>query len=414
MMWAMGRLPRAAVLACLALLVCAWPARAAAPPGKLESRTYATGYRSLIYTPASLDRSKPAPVWVMLHGCGNTAEDMSASYGLNELGERHGFVVLYPDGDPAQHPSRCWRSTSDIVAGSPEPAAITTMVNDLIARGDPPVDGERIYLAGHSSGAMMASVLAATYPNVYAAVLIDAGCAYGATTCIGLPPVIPSSLLAQGARSAMGQNARVVPILNVHGDRDPTVPIRHSQQVIDQWRMTNNLVAGGTLAGPISAKPSTARSVPASGLTSTVETYDDAEGCPILERWVVHGLDHRWPGGDSAPAGTKFTDKRGPDGGENAWAFFSRFRLSGPVKPCTPAAPPPAACRGVKTVTIHLPRGARAVRVLVAGKRRQPRRSGRALRISLAGLPAGRVRVVVTARVGKRSYTRTLRRTVCA
>ena len=91
--------------------------------------------------------------------------------------------------------------------------------------------------------------------------------------------------------------------------------------------MTDNLVAAGKLTRPIPAKPATTRSVArAGGYPSTVTTFD-LHGCRTLERWVIHGMDHFWPGGSSDPTFAPFTDPKGPDGSRIAWQFFKRFRL---------------------------------------------------------------------------------------
>jgi poly(hydroxyalkanoate) depolymerase family esterase len=304
---------------------------AAAHRGRVEQRTYPNGYRALVYTPASLNRSKPAPLVVMLHGCGTTAEQMEAASQLDQQAERDHFVVMYPDSSGSR--GRCWRFGSDYERTSADPSAIAGMVGDAVSRGAPAIDRARVYLTGMSSGAAMTAVLGATYPDVFAAIAINAGCAYRASHCGGQTPSRPSQDLAKEALDAMGEHRRVVPVLIAQGDKDKVVP-GHSQQVLDQWRMTDNLVATGTTDSPIAATPTRTRVVGGHGrYRSKVERFDYAAGCEVIERWTIHGMGHFWPGGTNDPDYAPFTDPRGPDGEDVIWSFFRRFRLT-PAPPC--------------------------------------------------------------------------------
>ncbi len=59
--------------------------------GKSGSRAYRA------YVPASA-ADDAAGLVMMLHGCTQTPEDFAAGTGMNALADRHGFVVLYPEG----------------------------------------------------------------------------------------------------------------------------------------------------------------------------------------------------------------------------------------------------------------------------------------------------------------------------
>jgi poly(hydroxyalkanoate) depolymerase family esterase len=293
-------------------------------------RTYPGGYSAVAYTPASLDPSRPAPLVVMLHGCSTTAETMETATELDAEAERGRFVVLYADGSGT--PGRCWRFGSDTTRGSGDATAIAGMVRDAIHRHAPGIDRSRVYVTGMSSGASMAIVLGATYPDLFAAVAINAGCAYRGAPCGGHTPSQPTPLLAQEALDAMGPRKRIVPVLVSEGDKDKTVP-GHSTQVVEQWRMTDNLVASGAADGPIAQAPTRTREVRQRGhYSSTVEEYDAKPGCEVLERWTIHGMGHYWPGGTTDPHFAAFTDPRGPDGDRLMWAFLSRFRMA--PNPC--------------------------------------------------------------------------------
>lgn len=392
------------------------PAQAMAQaPGATEQRTYPGGYRVLQYTPSALDRSEPAPLFVMLHGCNTTAEQQQFANELDAQAERDGFVVLYPEHDhlTALHAAGCWNFPTDTARSSPDPAGIATMVRDALDRRQPAIDANRVYLSGMSSGAMMAAVLGATYPDLFAAIHMNAGCAYRAGFCVGVPPTRASADLAKEAVTAMGGRRRAMPVLITQGDQDRVVPFAHSAQVRDQWRGTDNLIMSGSLQAPIAATPSRVREdTPDGRYPSTVEQFDDDTGCTLIERWTIHGMDHYWPGGSTDPAARQFTDPKGPDGGELAWDFFRRYRKPAAAgSPCatSPAVmtPPRRRCWSRRRFVVTLPRGIRHARVTLDGVRLRVGR--RSVVIDLRGRTRGPVRVVITGRSARGRLVRIVR-----
>src|SRR4051795_168262 len=109
-------------------------------PGHVETRTFPHGYRAVVYTPTTLDRSRPAPLLVMLHGCNMTAEQQEAVGDLDAKAERERFAVLYPDFATADRAFPCWRFRSDTRRTRPDPAAVAAMVRDAVVRRSPVID----------------------------------------------------------------------------------------------------------------------------------------------------------------------------------------------------------------------------------------------------------------------------------
>lgn len=121
-MWTPGlpRIRRTASALVAAVLVMPGVAAAASyppDPGETTSGTVisnGTEYEYLLYTPTPYVPGGAAPLLVMVHGCQTTAEQQMRATLFNELAEREGFVVLYPDVDalgralpgPA---NRCWK-----------------------------------------------------------------------------------------------------------------------------------------------------------------------------------------------------------------------------------------------------------------------------------------------------------------
>lgn len=118
-----------------------------------------------------------APFFVAIHGCRQSAEDFAYGTRFDALGERHGAFVLYPEQDERANGHRCWNwfLPENQRRDGPEPSAILALVDRIAREND--VDRARIYVAGLSAGACMASILAEQAPDVFAGVAAMAGVA---------------------------------------------------------------------------------------------------------------------------------------------------------------------------------------------------------------------------------------------
>ena len=344
-----------ACVACVAytaaLLLLAAPGIATAAagrpgPGKTTRGTVVSNgdeYRYRFYTPESYSSGHRAPLVVVVHGCQTTARQEQAISRYDRLAERKGFVVLYPDVDAAGRAqpgplNQCWKflDPSSWKRGSGDSAAIAdmtraTMEKRSIARG-------RVYLAGISAGGLMASIDAAAYPDLYAAVAVMSSSAYSDWTCFTTGVGIPVQTSAQLAFEEMGPRARVVPTFVLGGNADLAFPWSCTEKALEQGLRTANLVIDGSQERPISLEPARIRrGQKPGGYAYTVGTYRDPAGCLVGESWRIHGMAHFWSGGTTDPAYDGYTDVKGPSAARATWAFFQRYRKSQTKMPCAEA-----------------------------------------------------------------------------
>jgi len=129
--------------------------------------------RMFAYAPKDLPPK--APLVIALHGCTQTAAEYDHGTGWSSLADSLGFAVVYPQQQPANNPKNCfsWFLPDDIARGHGEARSIREMVEYAIATFA--ADRRKVFVTGLSAGGAMASVMLATYPEVFAGGAIIAG-----------------------------------------------------------------------------------------------------------------------------------------------------------------------------------------------------------------------------------------------
>jgi poly(hydroxyalkanoate) depolymerase family esterase len=275
-----------------------------------------------LYVPSHDGSERPAlPLIVMLHGCSQNPDDFAAGTRMNDLAEKHRFLVLYPAQPVNANATRCWNwfRPGDQQRDVGEPALIAGMTLDVATRYG--VDARRIFVAGLSAGGAMAVVLGATYPELYAGVGVHSGLPRGVAH--DMPSAFAAMRNASGSRGRSGSGApvngtrhgaRLPPTIVFHGDRDTTV---HAENGAD--------IAAAAAGGHDEARlrADVDEGVAAGGRAYRRTVYRNLDDQAVVEHWLLKGAGHAWSGGSARGS---FTDPSGPD----ASAEMIRFFLSQP------------------------------------------------------------------------------------
>ena len=114
-----------------------------------------------LFVPGSIAPDTPAPVLLLLHGSYSTPFDVLSQW--TDVAQRTGIILAAPKSTDVYG----WRIREDSAA------LLRDIVDDIATRR--PVDRRRLYLFGHSGGAVHALTLALLESQYFAAVAVHAG-----------------------------------------------------------------------------------------------------------------------------------------------------------------------------------------------------------------------------------------------
>ncbi|RFU48811.1 PHB depolymerase family esterase [Paraburkholderia sp. DHOC27] len=271
-----------------------------------------------LYVPSG-HTAGPLPLVVMLHGCKQSIEEFAEGTRMNLLADRYGFAVVYPEQSKHVHAHRCWHwYDASETAGGAEARAVVSLVDALVAEHG--FDGERVYAAGLSAGAGLATLLATHYPNRFAAVAMHSGPAFGEARS----GIVAMDVMRRGARQdpvALIDEAVDVaaypgmPAIIIHGDADHVVAPVNAEQLTTEFLRLNRLLdaEGDRRAGEMREERK-----------AGVVTRDYVRsGRRVVRLCHVQALGHAWSGGDDA---IPFHSSKGPDASALIWEFFKHQR----------------------------------------------------------------------------------------
>jgi feruloyl esterase len=245
-----------------------------------------------------------APLVVALHGCTQTSEEYDQGTGWSSLADSLGFAVVYPQQQPSNNAKNCfsWFLPSDTARGHGEALSIREMVEHAIATFA--ADRRKIFVTGLSAGGAMASVMLATYPEVFAGGAIIAGLPYGCAS--NVHEAFEAMFTGQKhATQSLGDRVRAAsrhrgpwPKISVwHGTGDPIVKPFNGEDIIRQWINVHGL----------SDSPSYQELIG----NHTRRIWSDADGNALIEAFSISGMAHGVPlsaseGGESCGAADAF------------------------------------------------------------------------------------------------------------
>ena len=272
----------------------------------------------MVHVPPGAGRRRPLVVY--LHGCSERNDASAVASRFNELASEKDFYVVYPDQPTDANGNKCWNwyLPDNQHRGRGEPEIIAAITRRVMRRYA--IDPRRVYVTGISAGGAMSNVMAATYPELWAAVGSEAGIQYRGAPCLSVPCLVPPEVSAQWAVKEMGPRARQIPFFAIVGDIDGVSPAENTERAVKTWLSIDDLVDDGADDGSVARRPQSTRDgAVGGGYTYSVDRYA-SHGCVIAERWLVRQMGHVHSGG--APD-QNYSDPLGPNAAEASWRFFA-------------------------------------------------------------------------------------------
>lgn len=163
-----------------------------------KKRTY------YLFVPEGVTKEKPAPLLVLLHGSGHNGRLLVEHW--QKLAAAEGLVLAGPD---ARSPEQ-WSIPED------GPRFLRDLVEEL--KTTQPVDPARVYLFGHSAGAVFGLYLTALESEYFAAVAVSAGA------------------LRDKNFEMLDEAERKVPVALFVGTKDPLFPLDAVRATRDAYK----------------------------------------------------------------------------------------------------------------------------------------------------------------------------------
>ncbi|WP_329056946.1 PHB depolymerase family esterase [Amycolatopsis sp. NBC_01488] len=238
------------VVTLTAAVLTAGPAAAATLTRVGDFGANPTNLGMYVYVPDNV-APKPA-LLVLVHYCGGSASAIFTGNGHDYVtaADRYGYVIVVPEATRDGHCFDVSTKAGLTRNGGSDSTGIMSMV--AWTRQHYNVDPGRVVVSGFSSGAMMTNVLAAEYPDVFAAGAAFSGVPAGcfATTdgslwnsqCAGGNVIKTAQQWADQAHAMYPGYTGAYPRMQLwHGNQDTTLAYPNYGEEIKQWTALHSL-----------------------------------------------------------------------------------------------------------------------------------------------------------------------------
>lgn len=236
--------------------------------------------RAIVSLPDGYDPDVAAPLVLNFHGFTSDALQQIPITAMSRIAKSRGYVVVYPDGVARSwNAGNCcgtaWTDSVDDIAFTK--ALIEELQESLC------IDPKRVYATGFSNGGFFSYRLACEMADRIAAIAPVSG-------VMGIDP-------------ELCQPARPVPVLHIHGTKDPMVrydggipltsitlydaPLyfRSAPNTVNIWRQKNRCLSGQ-------------REIFRNG-DASCDLFPQCAGDADVVFCTIDGGGHTWPGGDA-------------------------------------------------------------------------------------------------------------------
>lgn len=259
-------------------------------------------YRSYrLYVPAIYTGATARPLILNLHGYTSNAQQQQLYSNFMPIADTANFLMVFPNGTYSSG-QRFWNAgiSSALVN---DIAFLNALIDslDLIYN----INLNRVYSTGMSNGGYMSHTLACELSNRITAIASVTGSIFNTQYGTNCHPTRP------------------VPVMQIHGTNDPTVPYAGSSSsmpvdtIVKYWVTKNNCNTTPTFSNV----PNTSTT---DGCTAEHYKYLNGTSGSSVELYKIIGGTHTWPGFPFGGSGTNMD----MNASKEIWRFFSKYSLS--------------------------------------------------------------------------------------
>ena len=260
----------------------------------------------LIYVPTNIKEN--APLVVAIHGYTSSAKTLMGYSGINQVADKEGFLVAYPQGTKDSRDNNFFNVGYEFHSDSKvnDVNFIREIVLNLTK--DYKLNSKRVFATGMSNGGDMSYLLACTSSDLFTAVAPVAGVMMKDT----LENCNPE---------------KKIPIFEIHGTKDSISKFEGDMNNEDKWGAYYDLPS--TIEFWINKHALNEKETiqlenknTEDGTTITFERYWSDESQREVWFYIVNDGNHTWPGMTGLFSRTANQDI---NSAEEIWKFFSKF-----------------------------------------------------------------------------------------
>ena len=260
----------------------------------------------LIYVPKNIKEN--APLVVAIHGYTSSAKTLMGYSGINQVADKVGFLVAYPQGTKDSRDNNFFNVGYEFHSDSKvnDVNFIREIVLNLTK--DYKLNSKRVFATGMSNGGDMSYLLACTSSDLFTAVAPVAG-------------VMMKDTLENC------NPGKKIPIFEIHGTKDSISKFEGDMNNKDKWGAYYDLPS--TIEFWVNKHALNEKETiqlenknTEDGTTITFERYWSDESQREVWFYIVNDGNHTWPGMTGLFSRTANQDI---NSAEEIWKFFSKF-----------------------------------------------------------------------------------------
>jgi polyhydroxybutyrate depolymerase len=267
----------------------------------------------ILYQPSfKTEHSSARPLLLVLHGGGGTNRGMLrlTNRRFNELADRDGFFVVYPQGiDNSWNDGRPDKISDAHRKGIDDVGFLRALIEDLITHY--PIDTKRIFVTGISNGGLMSFQLGCSLPDTIRAI---------APVTAQIPAAIAPLCYSESAVSLVVFNGTADPLVPYNGGQIEVFSrqrgvVLSTDETIHIWRRKNRCSPEAVIAE--------LPDVAADGTRVTKIEYSQCKNESKVVLYRIEGGGHTWPDGRQyLPVKWVGRTSRDINGCDEIWRFF--------------------------------------------------------------------------------------------